>query len=127
MGATIDERMDLAVFVAIDDDRRLADISRAEIAGVWDLDIEREQIPRPPAKDPLLLLLVQFGIVIEAIRHPAVIQRRPDIGSHHRSSPRLRGDHQGYDPRTNGGGTHDADADLRGRDTRGSPGDLGDR
>ena len=57
MGAAVDESVDRAVCVAVDDDRGVADIGRAEIAGVGDLGLEPEKIPDRPAKDPLLLAL----------------------------------------------------------------------
>jgi hypothetical protein len=41
MGAAIDEGMHRTALVAIDDDRRLAEISSAKIARVRDFDIER--------------------------------------------------------------------------------------
>ena len=78
MGAAVDEGLDLAVLVAVDDDRRVADPGGAEITGIGDLGLERQVTPRLPAKDPLLLAGVDVGIMIEPVRHPAVVQRRPD-------------------------------------------------
>ena len=88
MGAAVDEGLDQPVVVAIDDDRGLAEIGGAEIAGVGDFGLEREKAPGRPAEDRLLLAGVDFGVVIEAVRHPAIVMRRPDlVGDHHLPRP----------------------------------------
>jgi hypothetical protein len=83
MGAAIDEGMHRTALVAIDDDWGLAKIRRAKVARARDFDIEREKAPRLTAKDAVLLLLIELGIVIELVRHPAIIERGPDRSGRH--------------------------------------------
>ena len=72
----------------IEDNRRLADIGRAKIAGVGDLGVEAEIVPYRPLKDLPLLTLVDLGVVVKAVRHPAVVERRPDlVGDRHPYGP----------------------------------------
>jgi hypothetical protein len=78
MGTAVDKGLDRTRLVAIEDDRRLADIGRPEISRVGDFAIEAEKAPDRPAKDPLLLARIDFNIVIEAVRHSAVIELRPN-------------------------------------------------
>src|SRR6516165_7320556 len=78
MSATIDQSVDRAIWVAVHDDRGVADIGSAEIAGVRNLGLEPEKIPGRAAEDPLLLALVRLRIVIKPVRHAAVVQGRPD-------------------------------------------------
>lgn len=88
MGAAVDKGANDALVVAVEDDRGLADQGRVEIAGVRDFGVEPEVIPHLPLKDPLLFALVNFGVMVEAVRHPAIVERRPDlVGHHHRSRP----------------------------------------
>ena len=85
MGAAVDKGFDDARPVSIEDNRRFAYPSRAEIAGLGDLGLEPEIIPHRTLEDMALLALVDLGIVVEAVWHPAVVERRPDlIGHHHR-------------------------------------------
>src|ERR1700682_5381657 len=84
MSAPIDEGMHCATLVTIEDDRGLTEVGRAKIARVRDFDIEREKAPRLTAKDAVLLLLIELGIVIKPIRHPAIIERGPDRSGRHR-------------------------------------------
>ncbi len=97
MGAAVDKGADGAVVVAVEDDRGLADRGGAKIAGVGDLGVEPEVIPHRPLKDPLLLALVDLGVMVEAVRHPAVVERRPDlVGHHHRSRPATKRSTSGH-------------------------------
>ena len=66
VGATVDESMDRAVLVATDDDRSVTDIDRLEVTRVGDLGLEGEIVPGRAAENPVLFLLVQFRIVIDA-------------------------------------------------------------
>src|SRR5439155_147556 len=86
VSAAIDEGVDRAVGGAVDDDRRVADLGRAEISILRDLRREGEEMPGRTAKDPLLLLLVGLGIVIKPVGHSTVIERRPDLSGQHRPS-----------------------------------------
>src|SRR5262245_6866438 len=86
MGAAVDKGLYRARFVSIEDDRDLADIARAEIARFGDLGLESEKPPHRPAEDPLLLARIDLGVVVEPIRHPAVVERRPDRSGYHRYS-----------------------------------------
>ena len=62
----------------------VADNTGAKIAWARNLDIEREKAPRLAAKDMILLLLIELGIVIKPIRHPAIIERGPYCSGRHR-------------------------------------------
>src|SRR5215472_19264052 len=84
MGAAVDKSMHDTRLIAIDDDWGLAKIGGAKIARTRDLHIEREKAPRLAAKDMILLLLVELGIVVEPIWHPAIIERGPDCSGSHR-------------------------------------------
>ena len=84
MRTAVDERLHRARFVAIEDDRRLADPGRPEVPRFGNFAVEAEIAPHRPAKDPLLLAGVDLGIVIKAVGHPAVIERRPNRSGHHR-------------------------------------------
>jgi hypothetical protein len=55
MGAAVDEGMDGAGRISVHDDRGVADIAGAEIAGIRDFGFEAEKIPGRAAKDPFLL------------------------------------------------------------------------
>src|SRR6266403_5300804 len=81
MGAAIDQSVNGTVRVAVHDDRSVADIGSAEIARVGDFGLKPKKIPGRAVKDPLLLALVRLGIVIKAVRHPAIVKGRPDRGS----------------------------------------------
>src|SRR4029077_4802037 len=83
MGATVDEGPDGASLVAVEDDRHLADIARAEITGFGNLGLEPEKAPDRPAEDPLLLARIKRSVVIEPIGHPAVVERRPNCSGYH--------------------------------------------
>src|SRR5271167_1873415 len=72
MRTTIDKCFDRARLVAVEDDRDLADIGRPEISRLRDFAVEAEIAPHRPAKDPLLLAGIEFGVVIKAVGHPAV-------------------------------------------------------
>src|ERR1700690_1108917 len=87
MGAAVDKGMHHARLIAIDDDRGLTEIGGAKIAWARDLDIEREKVPCLAAKDAVLLFLIELGIVIKPIRHPAIIEGGPDRSGCHRHPP----------------------------------------
>jgi hypothetical protein len=78
MGAAIDKGVDGTALVAIDNDRGLAKIGRPKITRTRDFDVQREKAPGLAAKDAVLLLLIELGIVIERIGDPAIIERGPD-------------------------------------------------
>ena len=83
MGAAVDEGLDLAVAVAVDDDRRVADPGGAKVAGIGDFRVEDQIAPCRAAEDRLLLAGVKLGVVIKPVRHPAVVVPRPDRGVDH--------------------------------------------
>src|SRR5215472_18803382 len=87
MRTAIDKRLDRARLVAIEDDRRIADPGGAVIARLRDFAVEAEIAPHRPAEDSLLLAGIDFGIVVEAVRNPAVIERRPSRSGDHRHLP----------------------------------------
>ena len=77
MRATVDDGVDLALRIARDDHRRLADRRGDVIARIRDLRGETEKAPRRTLEDPLLLesVLVRIGVDPEgdlgqAIRGP---------------------------------------------------------
>ena len=84
MGAAVDKSMHDTRLIAIDDDGGLAKIGGAKIARTSDLGIEREKAPGLAAKDMILFLLIELGIVIKPIRYPAIIERGPDCSGRHR-------------------------------------------
>src|SRR5579883_2636406 len=61
--------------------------SRLTIAGFGDFRFETEIVPHRAVEDARLLLAVDLGVVIEAVGHPAVIERRPDRCGGHRLPP----------------------------------------
>jgi len=66
MRAAVLESVDLAIGVAGDDHRRVADLRGAEIAGLRDLHFKRKIVPARSLEDELLLRLVgRFGL-----KHP---------------------------------------------------------
>src|SRR3984893_7274676 len=87
MGAAVDKGLHRPRLVPVEDDRGLADIARPEIPRVGDFGIETEKAPDGPAEDPLLLTRIDLGIVIEAVGHPAVIERRPNRSGYHLPGP----------------------------------------
>ncbi len=84
MGTAVDKSLDRAGLVAIEDDRRLADLGRPKISGIGDFAVEAEKAPYRPVEDPLLLAAIDVGVVIEAVRHSAVIEVRPNRSCQHR-------------------------------------------
>src|SRR6516162_8077587 len=78
MCATVDKGFDRAALIPIEDDRRLADITRSEVARVRDFRRKAEKTPDRPAKDPLLLARIELGVMVESVGHSAVVERRPD-------------------------------------------------
>src|SRR5580704_14877874 len=79
MRAAVLERVDLAVAVAGDEHRRVANLGGAEIAGLRHLHFKRKVMPARPLKNQLLLGLV--GLV--GLEHPVGYARqsipRPDL------------------------------------------------
>jgi len=84
MGAAVDEGLDGAGRVAVDDDRRLADLGDAEITRLRDFGFERQKAPGRALEDLPLLPLVDLAIVIQPIGHAAIIEGRPDRSGQHR-------------------------------------------
>src|SRR6202008_4010260 len=78
MRAPVDEGLDLTRPVAIEDNRRFANPGRPEIARIGDLAVEAEKAPHRSAKYLFLFAGVDLGVVVEAVGHSAVIERRPD-------------------------------------------------
>jgi hypothetical protein len=76
--------------VTVDDDRRFAQRGRAEIAGGRDFGFEPEKAPGRALDDQPLLARTDLGVVIEAVWHPAVVERRPDLRGQHCHSLRGR-------------------------------------
>src|SRR5579875_2378843 len=79
MGASIHQRMELALRIAGDEDGGLADEVGAEIARVPELRFETEIIPRRSAEQNLLFAGVKLGIGENAIRDAGRIDRRMPV------------------------------------------------
>src|SRR5436305_10988756 len=77
MRATVDQRMDLAVLTAGDDDRRLAEKGRLVIARVRQFVVEREVLPGRPEKDAVALGAIDLRIGEHPVRHPRIALFRP--------------------------------------------------
>src|SRR5258706_8549756 len=79
MPATIDDHVDRVALVAGDQHRGIADEAAYVVAWVGDLRGERDVIPRPPAKDALLLSRVDAGIHVELVGNAAGSFHRPCV------------------------------------------------
>src|SRR5579883_2265435 len=79
MRTAVDKGVDGAGGVTVDDDRGLADIGCAKIAGVGNFGLEAEIVPHRALKDLALFLRVNLRVVVEPVRHSAVIKRRPNL------------------------------------------------
>src|SRR6202042_329766 len=75
--AAVDHGMDASLHVARDDDRCLADAGCLAVARVGDFHLEPEETPASPAKDALLLELVDFVIGEQPVRRAGHALRRP--------------------------------------------------
>ena len=53
------------------------EVGRAEIAGGRHFGFEPEKARGRALEDQPLLARIDLGVVIEAVRHPAVVERRP--------------------------------------------------
>src|SRR4051812_19823657 len=83
MGAPVDEGLDFAIAVAVDNDRCIADPGGTKVAGIGDFRVEDQIAPCRAAEDRLLLAGVKLRVVIKPVRNPAVVVPRPDRGIDH--------------------------------------------
>src|SRR6201996_997057 len=79
MRAAVFEGIELAIGISGDDDRRVADERRDEIAGVFHLDREAEIVPARPLEDAPLLGGVDLAVLKHPERHAGDAVARPDM------------------------------------------------